>query len=345
MKSLITKLTIAVLLLVLVPNTAKSQHKPQYTQYLLNNYLINPSIAGIEGYADFKLGYRTQWSQIKGAPETYYLTGHVPIYPKRNKNKRPMPKKLKNKYEISNERMNNVYSLESIWSHHGLGIMLSADNIGSFRRYSGEFTYAYHQRLFRGLFASVGFSAGYILDRLETSDIDMGDPDDIIFNNSGALNKHNYDLTTGILIYGNHFYLGLSACQLFKEESHFLNTSDEFKPTNNYNYFGTFALRLRPSEYISFVPSVIVKYLDMSPLSFDLSLKAMAMSRFWAGIAYRNSQTFSFFAGMCILPYLELTYSYDYGGNQLDISGHGSSELMLGFKLGSKQKTHCPIYF
>ena len=34
---------------------ATAQQKPQYTQYVLNNYIINPALSGIENYMDVKL--------------------------------------------------------------------------------------------------------------------------------------------------------------------------------------------------------------------------------------------------------------------------------------------------
>ena len=41
-----------------------AQQKPGYTQYILNNYIINPAITGIENYTDVKMSYRNQWTGI-----------------------------------------------------------------------------------------------------------------------------------------------------------------------------------------------------------------------------------------------------------------------------------------
>ena len=65
--------------LALAAGAAQAQQKPQYTQYTLNNYLLNPAITGIEDYADLKLGTRHQWSGLEGAPESYYATLHMPV--------------------------------------------------------------------------------------------------------------------------------------------------------------------------------------------------------------------------------------------------------------------------
>src|ERR1700712_607269 len=58
---------------------AAAQQLPQYTQYVFNNYLLNPAVSGIENYTDAKLGYRSQWTGLNGAPVTSFLTINAPI--------------------------------------------------------------------------------------------------------------------------------------------------------------------------------------------------------------------------------------------------------------------------
>jgi hypothetical protein len=52
----------------------EAQQKPHYTQYVLNQYIINPAISGIENYTDVKISARDQWVGLAGAPKTSYLT-------------------------------------------------------------------------------------------------------------------------------------------------------------------------------------------------------------------------------------------------------------------------------
>src|SRR4028119_333752 len=56
-----------------------AQQLPHYTQYILNNFIINPAVAGIENYTDVKISHRHQWVGIDGAPVTTYLTIHGPL--------------------------------------------------------------------------------------------------------------------------------------------------------------------------------------------------------------------------------------------------------------------------
>ena len=65
--------------LLLTSGVAGAQQKPYYTQYILNNYILNPALSGIESYTDVKLSYRNQWTAINGAPVTTYFSVQGPI--------------------------------------------------------------------------------------------------------------------------------------------------------------------------------------------------------------------------------------------------------------------------
>jgi type IX secretion system PorP/SprF family membrane protein len=66
-------------ILLLSVHSLFSQQRPYYTQYILNNYIINPALAGIENYWDVKISHRHQWVGLNGAPITTYLTIQGPL--------------------------------------------------------------------------------------------------------------------------------------------------------------------------------------------------------------------------------------------------------------------------
>src|SRR6201996_5290969 len=76
---LIKRALYLLILLVCSVRISMAQQLPQYTQYVFNNYLLNPAVSGIENYTDVKLGYRSQWTGLEGAPVTSYLTVNAPI--------------------------------------------------------------------------------------------------------------------------------------------------------------------------------------------------------------------------------------------------------------------------
>ncbi|MCA1742161.1 MAG: type IX secretion system membrane protein PorP/SprF, partial [Bacteroidales bacterium] len=51
-----------------------AQDLPIYSQYLFSKYLINPAVAGSDGYTSINLTTRQQWTGYMGAPQTYSLS-------------------------------------------------------------------------------------------------------------------------------------------------------------------------------------------------------------------------------------------------------------------------------
>src|SRR5689334_25103516 len=98
--------------------TATAQQRPHYTQYVLNNYILNPALSGIENYTDIKISARDQWVGLNGAPRTAYLTVHTPIGKKDFKGTAtsvPM--------EGENPRGSAYWqSYEASEPHHGIGL-------------------------------------------------------------------------------------------------------------------------------------------------------------------------------------------------------------------------------
>src|ERR1035437_10109597 len=52
----------------------KAQQLPLYSQYSFNAFLLNPAVAGAEGYTAINLTSREQWLGIEDAPRTYALS-------------------------------------------------------------------------------------------------------------------------------------------------------------------------------------------------------------------------------------------------------------------------------
>ena len=57
-----------------------AQQLPLYSQYLLNDFSINPAIAGSKPYSPLKLNVRNQWSGFgDNTPQTNSLSFHAPL--------------------------------------------------------------------------------------------------------------------------------------------------------------------------------------------------------------------------------------------------------------------------
>ena len=56
-----------------------SQQLPQYSQYMMNKFLINPAVAGSEGYTAFNLTAREQWIGLENSPRTFALSAQTRV--------------------------------------------------------------------------------------------------------------------------------------------------------------------------------------------------------------------------------------------------------------------------
>lgn len=113
----------------------KSQQVPLYSQYMMNGFLLNPAVAGSEGYTAVNLTAREQWIGLKGAPLTHALTGQTRL--------------LKNSFINKSNNVKLHRKANSRSGKVGLGGYIFNDRNGPINRTGIQLTYAYHIRMKR----------------------------------------------------------------------------------------------------------------------------------------------------------------------------------------------------
>ncbi|WP_316825319.1 type IX secretion system membrane protein PorP/SprF [Pedobacter miscanthi] len=311
-----------------------AQQKPQYTQYIFNQYLLNPALSGIENYLDFKAGYRKQWSGITDAPQTSFVSANWALgdnqlwsnaltsFPEQTGN--PMDRNYMQNYMSSP-------------SHHGMGLTAVLDKTGPIKRLDANVTYAYHLQLSNNFNLSAGVAAGISSISLDVNALTFDTPIDPIMNRA-LINQVKPDLSIGLWLYGARLFAGLSVQQILPQKLSF--TGD-----NNYNlgkevphYFATAGYKFFVDDEISAIPSIMVKYVSPAPTSIDLNLKLAFKDKIWLGGSYRKDDSFAAMAGFNIGKMVNLTYSYDFTTSQLNQVSNGSHEIVLGLLLNNVYK-------
>ncbi|MBO9672064.1 MAG: type IX secretion system membrane protein PorP/SprF [Sphingobacteriaceae bacterium] len=311
-----------------------AQQKPQYTQYIFNQYLLNPALSGIENYLDFKAGYRKQWSGITDAPQTSFVSAHWALgdnqlwsnaltsFPEQTGN--PMDRNYMQNYMSSP-------------SHHGMGLTAVLDKTGPIKRLDANVTYAYHLQLSNDFNLSAGIAAGISSISLDVNALTFDTPIDPIMNRA-LINQIKPDLSLGLWLYGARMFAGVSVQQILPQKLSF--TGD-----NNYNmgkevphYFATGGYKFFIDDEISAIPSVMIKYVSPTPVSFDLNMKLAFKDKIWLGGSYRKDDSFAAMAGFNIGKMVNLTYSYDFTTSQLNQVSNGSHEIVLGLLLNNIYK-------
>lgn len=309
-----------------------AQQKPQYTQYIFNNYLLNPAISGIENYADVKVGYRKQWAGIENAPQTSFVTAHWNLgsdYLWRNA--LSLPDKGDN--PMSRNYMQNYTSSPA---HHGMGVTAVYDKLGPLSRMDANLTYAYHLQLNNTFNLSVGVAAGLSRIALDINALTFEDQttvDPSISN--GIASQLKPDLGIGVWLYSGRLFAGASVQQILQQKLSFTTDPNYNTGKEVPHFFVTAGYRMYVDDVISATPSIMVKQVSPAPASIDLNLKMSFKDRFWIGGSYRKDDSFSAMAGINVSKLFNLTYAYDFTTSGLNQVSNGSHEIVLGMQLNN----------
>lgn len=321
-----------------------AQQKPYFTQYILNNYILNPALTGIENYTDVKLSYRNQWTGITGAPVTVYLSIHGPIGKKDYRT-------TATSFQIPGENPRGKSYWESYTApeaHHGVGLIVMNDKTGYLSRFSAYATFAYHKGLTPKTSISAGFLGGMSQLRLDRSKIEWGtlDPNDpAIGYNISELRKIKPEVGAGLWLYSADYFAGISVLNIIPGKAKFTANSTygtyyepQFLTTAGYRFF--------LSDDISALPSMMLQFIKPFPVQIHANIKLQYQDKVWVGASYRMSDQlggFAAMAGIFVSNTFNIGYAYDASTtSRLKYYTKSTHELILGFPLNNKYGDWCP---
>jgi type IX secretion system PorP/SprF family membrane protein len=327
------------MLCIMIVVQVHAQQKPHYTQYILNQYIINPALTGIENYTDIKLSHRHQWTGIDGAPVTTYFTIHTPLGKEDYRT-------TATSYSMPGENPRGKQYWEDYVAarpHHGIGLQVIDDRAGPLHNSSIYATYAYHIGLSARTSISAGFGAGFTRINLDAGKLNFAVPVDPAVSSSSIDNSIRPDLNAGIYLYSADYFVGLSAQQIIPAKIEFAdnvvrNTDGKMIP----HLFATAGYRFQLNDDFNFIPSVMVKYANPLPVQVEVNGKLQYMDFLWVGASYRHKDGFAGMAGVNITGLFNIGYSYDHTSSGLNSFTKGTHEIVLGFLLGNKYGDTCP---
>ncbi len=215
-----------------------------------------------------------------------------------------------------------------------LGLSVINDRLGITNRNKINAVYAYRIFLKKSSL-SFGLQAGVDLIRNNWSKIQTTTAGDQVF--TGQYSQQTIP-ETGFGIYFKHekFYAGASAPDLItlKKVSGLI-----YKPM-----LFTAGYLFSLSENFKIKPSVLVKYINNSPVELDANLNAY-YKNFGLGFSYRSNDAMVFLIQYNINMQFSAGYSYDLTTSKLGTFVKGSHEIMLKYEFGYKVNPQSPRYF
>lgn len=330
---------LSVLIFVMWNCCVLAQQKPHYTQYIQNQYIINPALSGIEMYTDVNISHRHQWLGIDDGPITTYLSIQGPIGNRsfktvpssmRQRDVNPRGKEFWDEYKASN-------------AHHGWGVQVINDRTGPLKNFTAQLTYAYHMPLSDALNIAAGIGIGVNQVRLDASRLKFAVTVDPAVNTSGILNKIRPDFTAGIYLYSPTFFGGISAQQIVPQKIEFANnTARTIDGKSVPHFFAIAGYRTMLGDDFNLIPSVMVKYVQPSPIQVEGNVKLQYRDLLWVGGSYRQNDGFAGMAGLNVSSAISVGYSYDHTLTDLRTFSKGTHEVLVSFRLKNKEGDSCP---
>lgn len=280
---------------------AFGQQAPLFSQYMFNDYVLNPAIAGIKDYSPVRTVLRSQWTGIEGQPNTQTLSFHT----------------------RASRRV-------------GVGGYIFNDKIGPISQTGFSASYAFRFRISNYSRLSLGIGAMGYHYRVRTDEIrfdSQGTSDNVA--NDGNFQAFYPNFSFGAYYYGKQYYLGVSVPELLQTK---ITSSNEFflmRQVRHYYLTGGYKIMLGKDYALE--PSTLVKYVAGAPVQLDITANFIAYDQVSIGASYRSNDAVVAFIGFRLQDRYRIGYSYDITMTELRQYTRGSHEIMLGYDLQRKK--------
>lgn len=293
-----------VFLLGFIQTILPAQQDPQYNLYQFNQMIINPAYAGARNALAVIASARNQWVGLEGAPKTNCFSIHAPV---------------------ANNKL-------------GIGLTLVNDVLGPRTNNAIYGNIAYILKLNNQWKLTAGLGAGLSMFRFNFNQLSF---------KAAEINTQLYenqrmsvlDLSSGLFLRSNAFFLGISATHLNSPFVYkYNNTINAVTSTLSYQLrrhtFITMGKSFMLNENVVFAPSVTLRIIQSG--NMDLNLNFFLFKKIWLGCFVRSQYGAGLLMQYYITNRFRVGYSYDTGVNDARRLGP-SHEAMLGLDFTTKK--------
>lgn len=278
----------------------KGQQLALQSQYMFDKFTINPAFAGTQKGIPIHLGVRRQWSAIREAPATQYLSSNF-----------------------------------SLGSGLGAGAVLYNEAAGPTRRTGLALSGAYQFTLFKSgenhHQLSLGASAilsQHALDKKKLETYLPDDPTIIAAYNNQLLP----DATFGVYYHNSDkYFAALSITNLIQTKTDILNIANDVRNNFVRNYYLMAGINIEAGTLL-IQPTALIQMIEATPIQFDIGSRFIYEDKYWIGASYRHQDAIVAMFGLNYSG-VEFGYSYDITISNIKAYSNGSHELHLTYRL------------
>lgn len=325
------KRLIYILLLAGLGQASFGQQMPLYSQYLYNEFLINPAHAGSDGYTSFNITAREQWVGYSRAPRTYSVSWQTRV--------------LKSKYQVKKNIFNRQVYRPKTDGRVGFGGYVFSDRNGLVQRTGFQATYSYHMWIYDFTQLSMGLALTGYHYKINAQEESFSDPGEPWLNDNMRKGVFIPDLDFGIYLLNPRYDLGFSTQQLLAASAK-IKFGDlaynNFRMDRHFYLFGSYTFYTGVKTEIK--PSFLMKMSEQIRPQADLGLTFAYDEAMWAGLIFRTGGSFianfrlKYVNSRVNKTTMFFGYSYDFTLNEIQRATYGTHELTLAIKLGDSDR-------
>ena len=313
-----------ILFLILIGDVAIGQQLPLFSQYLYNKFLINPAVAGSDGYTSVSLTAREQWVGYSGAPRTFSFSVQTRM--------------LKKSYILKQTRVKQKIYRPKSDGKVGLGGYIFSDKNGLVQRTGFQVSYAYHMWLQNSTQLSMGLGLTGYHYKINEKEINFEDPNEPWLNNDLRRGIFVPDVTFGAYILNANYSFGFSADQLFEASAKIGSDGyKNFKMSRHYYLFGSYDFS--SGSYNVIQPSFLMMMSEQLKPQADIGITYIYNQDFWAGLAYRTSGAVISNVGVKY-ENMFIGYAFDFTLQEIQRITYGTHEITFALKFGDKSRRY-----
>ena len=313
-----------ILFLFLIGNLTFGQQLPLFSQYLYNKFLINPAVAGSDGYTSVSLTAREQWVGYSGAPRTFSFSWQTRM--------------LKKSFILKQTRVKRAVYRPKSDGKVGFGGYVFSDKNGLIQRTGFQVAYAYHMWLQKSTQLSFGLAFTGYYYKIDETQINFEDPNEPWLNNNLRRGIFVPDLTFGVYLLNPNYSLGFSADQLSEASAKIGGSAyKNFSMSRQYYLFGSYDFSLSSNTIIQ--PSFLLKMSEQIKPQADIGATYIYNEGFWVGLAYRTSGALIANIGVKFQN-MFFGYAYDYTLQEIQSITYGTHEITVALKFGDNSRRY-----
>lgn len=291
--------------------TAFCQQDKMFTQYMNYPASINPAYAGSREVLQILSLGRKQWVGFKGAPESVVISANTPL---------------------------NANGLN-------LGVNVELDKIGLTKSNDVSIDIAYRLNLSDKLKLAFGLKGGFSNFNTNFSNYSSTtNYDELLASNLKGSFLGNMGF--GLYLNSDKFFVGISIPRMldYKISQGDVESSSVKKNKRHYYLMAGYLHEISP--VVKFKPTVLLKAVGGSRLSYDISAMFIFNNTIWVGTSFRNEDSMAAILQYNISNQLKIGYSYDIPLGDFSQHTQGSHEISISYDFDFQDiKIKSPRYF